>query len=246
MPRATGPRTAATIPTLGPVDHARVLETGRPVHRHAEQMTAVIAEEVAALLGHADFTGTLDWDGFAVMWQRMVRRIVLGDGARGDEQITDDLRRLRERGNFSYLVPQNRGLRHRFLGRLQEYVDRAEPGSLAAMLAQYPAPADAEPVQQIPQWLFAFDAEAWATFRALALLVSHPGTARTVRAEAGGEGPTSATPAGAAPAAGGAPGTDPAGARRAGAEPAGAAGADPCGPRDRPLARAAVLESLRL
>lgn len=202
----------------------RVLEADRPVHRHAEQMTAVIAEEVSALLGHADFTGTLDWDAFAVMWQRMVRRIVLGDSARGDDQVTDDLRRLRERGNFSYLVPQNRRRRERFLGRLQEYVDRAEPGSLTAMLAQTPAPADAEPIQQIPQWLFAFDAEAWATFRALALLASHPGAAQTARAEAEGEGPTSATPAGDAPAA----------------------DAKPCGPRDRPLARAAVLESLRL
>ncbi|GAA1660298.1 cytochrome P450 [Citricoccus zhacaiensis] len=197
----------------------QVLETDRPVHSHAEQMTAIITEEVEALLGHADFTGTLDWDGFAVMWGRMVRRIVLGDGAREDDQVTDDLRRLRERGNLSYLMPQNRRLRERFLGRLQEYVDRAESGSLAAMVAQTPAPADAKPVQQMPQWLFAFDAEAWATFRALALLVSHPGAAEQVRSEM----------------------TVP-----PGASAAEAAGSSACGPRDQPLLRAAVLESLRL
>ncbi|GAA1128222.1 cytochrome P450 [Citricoccus alkalitolerans] len=161
----------------------QVLETERPVHSHAEQMGAIITEEVEALLGHADFTGTLDWDGFAVMWGRMVRRIVLGEGARDDHQVTDDLRRLRERGNFSYLVPQNRRLRDRFLGRLQEYVDHAEPGSLAEMVARTEASAEAEPVQQMPQWLFAFDAEAWATFRALSLLVSHPGAVERARAE---------------------------------------------------------------
>ncbi|XKH57370.1 cytochrome P450 [Citricoccus nitrophenolicus] len=161
----------------------QVLETERPAHSHAEQMNAIITEEVEALLGQADFTGTLDWDGFAVMWGRMVRRIVLGDSARDDEQVTEDLRRLRERGNLSYLMPQNRRLRERFLGRLQEYVDRAEPGSLAAMVAQTPAPEDAQPVQQMPQWLFAFDAEAWATFRALSLAVAHPGAADEARAE---------------------------------------------------------------
>ncbi|NUL46531.1 cytochrome P450 [Cellulosimicrobium funkei] len=194
----------------------QVLETDQPVHSHAETMTSIIAEEVSALLGHADFTGTLDWDGFAVMWQRMVRRIVLGHGARDDDQVTDDLRRLRERGNFSYLTPQDRGRRERFLGRLQHYVDRAEPGSLAAMVAQTPAAEGTEPIEQMPQWLFAFDAESWATFRALALLVSHPGAEDRVRAELGQPEPTSAGPTG------------------------------PCGPRDQPLARAAVLESLRL
>lgn len=160
-----------------------VLETERPVHSHAEAMTAAIQQEVTSLLGHTDFTGTLDWDGFITAWWRIVRRIVLGDGARDDHQVSDDLRRLRARGNLSYVLPQNRRVRERFLDRLQEYVDRAEPGSLAAMLAHAPADGDAAPVQQIPQWLFAFDAAAWATFRALSLLTSHPGAVQVAREE---------------------------------------------------------------
>lgn len=161
----------------------QVLETARPVHSHAGFMTSVITEEVSALVGHADFTGTLDWDAFAVMWGRMVRRIVLGNSARDDEQVTDDLRKLRARGNFSYLMPQNHGLRDRFLHRLQDHIARAEPGSLAAMVAHTPATEDAVPHQQVPQWLFAFDAESWASFRALALITSQPGAADTARAE---------------------------------------------------------------
>lgn len=41
----------------------RALETGTAVHSHVEAMTGAIEREVASLLGHADFTGTLDWDG---------------------------------------------------------------------------------------------------------------------------------------------------------------------------------------
>lgn len=33
-------------------------------------MTVVITEEISALLGHADFTGVLDWDGFAARLHR--------------------------------------------------------------------------------------------------------------------------------------------------------------------------------
>ncbi|MFC7403266.1 cytochrome P450 [Citricoccus sp. GCM10030269] len=161
----------------------QILETARPIHSHAQAMTAAVTEEVSALLGHADFAGVLDWDAFAVMWGRMVRRIVLGTSARDDEQVTDDLRRLRERANLSYFMPQNRGLRERFLGRLQDYIELAEPGSLAAMVAQAETADDIAPHQQIPQWLFAFDAEAWATFRALSLLTAHPEAAEMARTE---------------------------------------------------------------
>lgn len=164
----------------------QALETGNVIHSHADAMTGAIQREVALLLGHAEFTGTLDWDGFITAWWRIVRQIVLGTGARDDHQLTDDLRRLRSRGNLSYFLPINRRLRERFLSRLQHYLDRAEPGSLAAMVARTPASGDAAPVQQIPQWLFAFDAAAWATFRALSLLTSHPGAAETARQELSG------------------------------------------------------------
>lgn len=46
----------------------KALETGTVVHSHAEAMTGAIEREVASLLGHADFTGTLDWDGFITAW----------------------------------------------------------------------------------------------------------------------------------------------------------------------------------
>lgn len=161
-----------------------VLAAGTTVHpRVGLRMAQVAQEEMDALLGHVDFAGELDWDSYARAWMRIVRRVVLGDGAREDEAVTDELLTLRRLGNLSYLAPRRPALRARFLELLRGYVDRAEPGSLAEVVAQTPAPAGTEPHQQIPQWLFAFDAATWASFRALALLTDHPGAADRARAE---------------------------------------------------------------
>ena len=161
-----------------------VLAAGTAVHPQVGLRLAEVArEEMDALLGHADFAGELDWDSYSRAWMRIVRRAVLGDSAREDEAVTDELLTLRRLGNLSYLAPRRPGLRARFLERLRGYVERAEPGSLAEVIAQTPAPPGTEPHQQIPQWLFAFDAANWASFRALALLTDHPGAADQARAE---------------------------------------------------------------
>ena len=160
----------------------QVLQAGRPVHEHGAHMATVIDEETTALLGQVRFAGELTWDAFAITWWRIVRRIVLGDSARDDEQVTDDLQRLRKDANWSYFKPRRTARRRRFLDGLQHYVDRAEPGSLAALTAHTPAHPQTFPHQQIPQWLFAFDAGAWATVRALAL-TALPGVAERARTE---------------------------------------------------------------
>jgi cytochrome P450 len=50
-------------------------------------------------------------------------------------------------------------------------------------MAATPAEAVTAPVEQVPQWLFAFDAAAMATFRALALVAGHRAHAERVRTE---------------------------------------------------------------
>lgn len=168
-----------------------VLQAGRTVHQHGAHMTAAVRQEMASLLGHARFTGTLDWDAFTTAWHRMIRRVVLGDSAREDHAVTDDLLRLRKDANWSFLKPTRSRRRRRFLRQLARYVDRAEAGSLAQMVAATPAAEGTRKHHQIPQWMFAFDAAAWATFRALALIVTHPGAEHAARAEieAGGDLP---------------------------------------------------------
>ncbi|MBW8482719.1 cytochrome P450 [Actinomadura parmotrematis] len=167
----------------------RVLETGRPVHDHAAAFTRKIDEEAARLVAAAGERGELTWDGFRVAWWRVIRRIVLGDAARDDSEISDLLTRLRMDANWAFAHPRRRRVRERFDRRLQGYLDRAEPGSLAEMVAAAPKSAVTEPEQQVPQWLFAYEPAGIAAFRALALLAAHPEHRERAHAEADAGGP---------------------------------------------------------
>jgi cytochrome P450 len=175
--------------STGPVRERRrgynedILETSRPVHHLGDRFADVIDVEVAAMLDQARTAGSLEWDLFARTWWRVVRRIVLGNGARDDERVTNDLARLRADANWGPLAPPRRRLRREFLEQLRLYVARADPGSLAGKIAVSGADDELDPVQQIPQWLFAFDAGGIASYRTLALLDAHPAVAQEVHEE---------------------------------------------------------------
>jgi hypothetical protein len=77
-----------------------------------------VRQEAELLLKQVDHTGALSWGDFSIAWWRAVRRVVLGDSARGDEQTTDQLLRLRQRANWSFTAPQRAALRRRFLTRV--------------------------------------------------------------------------------------------------------------------------------
>jgi cytochrome P450 len=164
----------------------QVLGSDASIHHLAGVLLAKVVEEAGLLADHVERTGRLDWDAFVVAWFRMVRRVVLGDGAREDHAVTDLLADLRAAANWSGLRPRSTELRRRFFRQLQGHLDRAEAGSLAAVMASTPTTAVTQPAQQVPQWLFAFDAAAWATFRALALVTSHPVQAAAIREELAG------------------------------------------------------------
>jgi cytochrome P450 len=156
-----------------------VLESDCPRHQLAARFVAVVREESAPLLA----LPTLDWAPFAEAWFRVVRRVTLGDGARDDRELTDMLARLRGDANWAFMRPKRRGLRARFLERLAAHMRRAEPGSLASMVAATPATPTTDPVGQVPQWLFAFDAAGIAAFRMLAVLATHAEARARARAE---------------------------------------------------------------
>ncbi|MFS8099050.1 cytochrome P450 [Lentzea alba] len=120
---------------------------------------AIVRDEADLLTRHVMSTGELTWDSFNQAWWRVVRRIVLGDHARADDQLTDDLKALRQNANWAFLHPRQRGLQARFQRRLDRHLDRreglaAQPGDLSG---------------QVPHWLFAFDAAGVVTIRALAI-----------------------------------------------------------------------------
>ncbi|GAB3584667.1 cytochrome P450 [Amycolatopsis endophytica] len=149
----------------------RVLETDRPTHHLAPSVEAKVAEEFAAL-----GPGPLDWDAFAPVFWRAVRRVVFGDHARDDHVTTDLLGKLRLAGNWAYLLPRRRASREEFLGRVRSLLAQAPPDSLAGSLS-----ADDDVASQIGHWLFAFDAAAMVAFRTLGLLATHPAQRQKAR-----------------------------------------------------------------
>jgi cytochrome P450 len=161
----------------------RVLEGESPVHRLGERFVRVAEEEAAALLAAAGAEGTLDWDAFAERWFRMVRRVVFGEGAAEDHELSAMMAQLRADANWAFLKPKRKGLRERFLARVRAHLERAEPGSLSEIAARVPKTEDTAPEHQVPQWLFAYDPAGMATFRGLALLASRPAEMARARAE---------------------------------------------------------------
>jgi cytochrome P450 len=166
------------LATRGPARAVRrkfnddMLESDRPCHHMARSFTAVVADEASHLTASLRKGAALSWPIFTEAWYAAVRRIVLGDRAGDDRALTEQLSRLRARANWVFL-PARRSLRARYYARLEAHLARAEPGSLAALVARRPPHDDERPLDQITQWLFAFDAGGMTAFRALALFASH-------------------------------------------------------------------------
>ncbi|WP_116042605.1 cytochrome P450 [Amycolatopsis palatopharyngis] len=159
-----------------------VLQPERALHELADQVTQIVREEAGELVGDGTRQVRLDWDRFNRMWWRIVRRFVLGAQAREDDEVTDVLTKLRRDANWAYLRPRRQRTRERFGLLLRRHLDRAESGSLAAVLdARHVAGGSAG--DQVAHWLFAFDAAGMVTMRALALLAAHPGEAERARSE---------------------------------------------------------------
>jgi hypothetical protein len=163
--------------------HEQALATPERVHPLAARFKKVIDEEIAGILDcqKSGLFGQLDWNVFSTAWFRIVRRVVLGDCARQDDALTQEVNRLRARANWAFLLRKDEGQLREFQRHLGIYIERAEPGSL---LAVAPKARDVDPESQVAQWLFAFDPAGMATFRSLALLATHPHYLRQARCEA--------------------------------------------------------------
>lgn len=162
----------------------QALDTSEPVHHDAEPLLAAVDREAAGVLAAARAAGTLEWDTFAPGFWRMVRTVVLGEGARDDDRVTDLMQQLRSAANWAYLHPGRPRLRAELADRLATYVRRAEPGSLIAHAAAAAEERGVDPVGQVPQWLFAYDAAGAAVLRALAVAAARPDVRERLRAEA--------------------------------------------------------------
>lgn len=133
----------------------------------ASRCDSVAHEEARAL------PDNLDWAQFHTAIQRIARRIILGDNATDDTQISAQLATLMAKAN-----PPGKGdptLFKTFLATLDRYVHAAEPDSLVGQFAAAPASDITYPSHQVIHWMFAMgDTLAVNLWRCLALLATHP------------------------------------------------------------------------
>lgn len=154
-----------------------VLDSAQERHRLADRFTAVAGEEMDALTARLRADGEpLDLRALAGAYQRMTRRIVLGDAAADDEVLTEELAELMEQANG---MP---GERHEpfddFQARMTAYLAAGQEGSLAGIASGVATDPDTRADGQLTHWLFATaDTLGANVARALALLCVHPDAA---------------------------------------------------------------------
>lgn len=156
-----------------------VCKPDQSVHPLATAWAGVAADTARELAGKP-----IRWEDIDRAFLRMIRRVVLGDSAADDTLITDLLGELMAQGNK---MPGEPGPQYpEFIGMIQRYVDKAEPGSLAALVASAPTPPGGAAGQMV-HWMFALKAnEAANVLRALAVLATHPEQQREARNEIAG------------------------------------------------------------
>lgn len=153
-----------------------VLDTGHPMHRLA-------ATFVAKARAEADSLGSdVTWPAINAAFQRLTRRVVLGEPAARDQQLTDTLAELMAQANGT---PGRVGddypdLLH-YLGR---YTAEPDPDSLAGLFAAAPNDVHGPVEGQVVHWLFAMgDTLPANLLRTLAVLATHDDALDRVRAE---------------------------------------------------------------
>jgi cytochrome P450 len=167
-----------------------VLDTGKPLHRLARGFAGLAVQEADGLLALERPVG---WNDLNEAFQRLTRRVVLGEAAADDTALTTQLNELMGAGNKMPGKPAP-GYAD-FHARLQRYVDEPDPNALTGLVAAAPH-ADAgetDPAGQLIHWLFAMgDTLPANLMRALAVLATHPLQLAEVRAELDGKRLTAA------------------------------------------------------
>ncbi|RNL80327.1 cytochrome P450 [Nocardioides marmorisolisilvae] len=163
-----------------------VLNTSKPTHKLAKGFIAKAAEEADALL---ELDRPLAWEDVNTAFQRLTRRVVLGEAAAEDSKITTQLAKLMDAGNKMPGKPA-KGY-DQFHALLAEYVDAPDPAALTGMVGAVAVKnrgADVDPAGQLVHWLFAMgDTLPANLFRTIAVLADHPLALAEVRAELAGK-----------------------------------------------------------
>ncbi|MEU6890410.1 cytochrome P450 [Streptomyces sp. NPDC046557] len=181
---APAPKTPRTREDRREIDDA-VLASGSAVHPSYGPFLAVIAEEARRLTA----PGTLRLTGARHAAARAGRRMVLGEAAAGDEELTGWLSRSRSAGAWTGLrtgrTRAARELSDKVAARIGEYARHAEPYTLVGRARRHADPTGAlDPTGQARHWLHAMDTVPATLLRTLLLLAAHPAEQDLAAAEA--------------------------------------------------------------
>jgi cytochrome P450 len=157
-----------------------VLATSEAIHPAGERFVAVAGEEVARLRARSS---DLDWSEWERLFDRLTLRVVFGDRASDDREMTDRLERLMGEANRLLGTGESDEL-HELHGDFEYYLRDPEPGSLVARFADAPQSERTRVVHQLPHWIFATrDTLGANTFRALAVIMADPELEKRARSE---------------------------------------------------------------
>ncbi|MGW4204310.1 cytochrome P450 [Streptomyces sp. NPDC004726] len=163
------------------------LAAEEPVHPSCAEFQGVVEEECRRLVSG----GFLDFPRVWRTMTRVSRRVVLGDRAADDEELTDWLITLRGRANWmGWSRPTGtKALYARAEARIARYAADAPAHTLAARALAVPSPEGTDPLGQTHHWLLGVDLAAPVVARTLLLLALHPAEQDVAHAEAAGRVP---------------------------------------------------------
>jgi cytochrome P450 len=158
------------------------LATSETLHPDAQRYLDIVADEVQQLR----LDGELTYARFEELFDHITLRVIFGDRAREDHELTELLEKLMGEANRLVGLSENDEY-YEFYGMLERKLRDPEPGSLLARAAEAPHSDKTRVAHQIPHWMFAMrDTLGSNSYRALALAVADPQVERRVRDEIGG------------------------------------------------------------
>jgi cytochrome P450 len=157
-----------------------VLAYSERVHPLADRFLAVVQDEVARLrIGPG-----LEWDAFEGLWDHITLRVVFGDRARGDQELTELLAKLMNEGQRLVGAGKPGDDFYEMYGKIERYIGAAQEGSLVALIRDAPQSDRTRVAHQVPHWMFAMrDTLGANAYRALAVIAADPSLCERVRAE---------------------------------------------------------------
>jgi cytochrome P450 len=128
----------------------------------------------------------LTWTEFEDLFDHITLRVIFGDGARTDQELTGLLEQLMGEANRIVALGESDEYNELY-EKLEGKLANPEPGSLVARIPDAPHTDHTRVTHQIPHWMFAMrDTLGANTYRALAAIAGSPAVEQGVRRELDG------------------------------------------------------------